>query len=43
VRGKVSVLPDGWREEPLPLEELVIAYLSTPAAGALPKPHLEVA
>jgi ABC-2 type transport system ATP-binding protein len=43
VRGKVSVLPDGWREETLPLEELVIAYLSAPAAGTLPKPQLEVA
>jgi hypothetical protein len=37
------MLPSGWREEPLPLEELVIAYLSAPAAGALPKPQLEVA
>jgi ABC-2 type transport system ATP-binding protein len=43
VRGMVSVLPDGWREEPLPLEELVIAYLSAPAAATLPKPQLEVA
>ncbi len=43
VRGKVSMLPDGWREEPLPLEELVIAYLSAPAAATLPKPELEVA
>jgi ABC-2 type transport system ATP-binding protein len=43
VRGKVSMLPAGWREETLPLEELVIAYLSAPAAGTLPKPQLEVA
>ena len=43
VRGKVSTLPNGWREEPVPLEELVIAYLSVPAAGTLPKPQLEVA
>ncbi len=43
VRGVVSMLPDGWREEPLPLEELVIAYLAAPAAAALPKPQLEVA
>lgn len=43
VRGKVPMLPSGWREEPLPLEELVIAYLSAPAAGSLPKPRLEVA
>jgi ABC-2 type transport system ATP-binding protein len=43
VRGKVSMLPAGWREEQLPLEELVIAYLSAPAAGTLPKPQLEVA
>jgi hypothetical protein len=37
------MLPAGWREEPLPLEELVIAYLSAPAAGSVPKPQLEVA
>lgn len=43
VRGKVSMLPNGWREDRLALEELVIAYLSTPAAGTLPKPELEVA
>lgn len=43
VRGTVSILPSGWREEPLPLEELVIAYLSSPASGTLPKPLLEVA
>jgi ABC-2 type transport system ATP-binding protein len=43
VRGKVPMLPNGWREEPLPLEELVIAYLSAPSAGTLPKPQLEVA
>jgi ABC-2 type transport system ATP-binding protein len=43
VRGTVPMLPSGWREEPLALEELVIAYLSAPSAGALPKPHLEVA
>jgi ABC-2 type transport system ATP-binding protein len=43
VRGQVPMLPPGWREEPLPLEELVIAYLSAPAAGTLPKPQLEVA
>ena len=43
VRGSVAMLPNGWREEPLALEELVIAYLSAPAAGTLPKPQLEVA
>jgi ABC-2 type transport system ATP-binding protein len=43
VRGKVAMLPAGWREEPLRLEELVIAYLSAPAAGTLPSPQLEVA
>jgi ABC-2 type transport system ATP-binding protein len=40
VRGRLSQLPDGWREAPLPLEELVITYLSTPGAGALPAPEL---
>jgi ABC-2 type transport system ATP-binding protein len=43
VRGRLSQLPDGWREAPLPLEELVITYLSTPSAGALPAPELEEA
>jgi ABC-2 type transport system ATP-binding protein len=43
IRGEVPMLPNGWREEALPLEELVIAYLSAPAAGTLPKPQLEVA
>jgi hypothetical protein len=37
------MLPSGWREDRLALEELVIAYLSAPAAGTLPKPELEVA
>lgn len=41
VRGMPPRLPNGWREEALPLEELVIAYLSTPAAGSLPEPDLE--
>jgi ABC-2 type transport system ATP-binding protein len=43
VRGAVPMLPSGWREDRLALEELVIAYLSAPAAGTLPKPELEVA
>jgi hypothetical protein len=43
VRGQVRQLPDGWRESPLPLEELVITYLSVPGAGALPPPELEEA
>jgi ABC-2 type transport system ATP-binding protein len=43
VRGKVQMLPSGWREDRLGLEELVIAYLSAPSAGTLPKPELEVA
>ena len=43
VHGDVPILPSGWREEQLPLEELVIAYLSAPAAGTLSKPQLEVA
>lgn len=42
IRGALPPLPNGWREEPLPLEELVIAYLSAPMALALPKPELEV-
>lgn len=41
VRGQVTQLPDGWRESALPLEELVITYLSAPNAGALPQPELE--
>ena len=41
VRGQVSRLPEGWREAPLPLEELVITFLSSPEAGSLPKPELE--
>jgi ABC-2 type transport system ATP-binding protein len=32
--------PEGWRESRLALEELVITYLSTPGAGALPAPEL---
>jgi len=43
IRGPLPVLPRGWREEPLSLEELVITYLATPAAGTLPEPELEVA
>jgi ABC-2 type transport system ATP-binding protein len=43
VRGTLPVLPNGWREEPLSLEELVITYLSAPAAGTLPVPEVEVA
>ena len=41
VRGRVANLDDGWREQPLSLEELVITYLSVPAAAALPRPELE--
>jgi ABC-2 type transport system ATP-binding protein len=43
IRGSVPALGIGWREEQLPLEELVITYLSTPEAGALPRPELEEA
>lgn len=43
IRGTLPVLPGGWREEPLPLEELVIAYLSAPSARSLPEPELETA
>jgi ABC-2 type transport system ATP-binding protein len=42
-RGPLPILPNGWREEPLSLEELVITYLSAPAAGTLPEPEIEVA
>ena len=40
-RGRVAQLPEGWREAPLGLEELVITYLSAPAASDLPAPELE--
>lgn len=43
VRGKLPILPNGWREDRLGLEELVIAYLSSPEAAALPKPEFELA
>jgi ABC-2 type transport system ATP-binding protein len=39
VRGELPPLTNGWREERLPLEELVITYLS---AGASPSRRLEV-
>ena len=41
VRGSVTQLPEGWRESAMPLEELVITYLSTPEAASLPAPELE--
>ncbi len=40
VRGKLPVLPAGWRDERLSLEELVITYLGSPGAAALPEPRL---
>jgi ABC-2 type transport system ATP-binding protein len=43
VRGRLSQLPDGWRETALPMEELVITYLSVPDAVSLPQPQLEEA
>ena len=43
IRGPVPGLGAGWREAPLPLEELVITYLSAPQAGTLPRPELEEA
>jgi ABC-2 type transport system ATP-binding protein len=43
IRGPVPTLGAGWREEPLPLEELVITYLSAPQSGTLPRPELEEA
>jgi len=41
VRGRPPHMPEGWREQPVSLEELVITYLSTPGAAALPRPELE--
>jgi len=43
IRGTVPPLGAGWCEEPLPLEELVITYLSAPEAGTLPSPEVEEA
>jgi ABC-2 type transport system ATP-binding protein len=43
IRGTMPPLAAGWREEPLPLEELVITYLSAPESQALPRPELEQA
>jgi ABC-2 type transport system ATP-binding protein len=40
VRGDVSHLPEGWREQPISLEELVVTYLSVPGVAALPRPEL---
>lgn len=40
VKGAPPLLPMGWREEPLPLEEMVIAYLAAPHAGSLPEPEM---
>jgi ABC-2 type transport system ATP-binding protein len=41
VRGRVAHVPEGWREEPISLEELVITYLSVPKAAALPQLEVE--
>jgi ABC-2 type transport system ATP-binding protein len=43
IRGPVPPLGPGWREEPLPLEELVITYLSAPESQTLPRPELQEA
>jgi ABC-2 type transport system ATP-binding protein len=40
VRRPHSAAPSGWRTEPVTLEELVLAYLENPAAGALSGPTL---
>jgi len=37
--GGIPALPPRWRAEPVGLQELVLAYLRAPAAGALPGPH----
>lgn len=42
VRGAVTQLPEGWREAPLPLEELVITYMSANGNGSATGPKLEV-
>jgi ABC-2 type transport system ATP-binding protein len=39
VRGGPPVPPPGWQHEPTNLEELVLAYLRAPEAGALPGPE----
>jgi ABC-2 type transport system ATP-binding protein len=41
VRGELPRVPDGWHNQSLSLEELVITYLSAPGAAALPRPELE--
>lgn len=41
VRGPLVHLADGWRAEPVSLEELVITYLSVPGATSMPRPELE--
>jgi ABC-2 type transport system ATP-binding protein len=40
VRRPFEPAPAGWRAEPVTLEELVLAYLENPGAGALPGPAL---
>jgi ABC-2 type transport system ATP-binding protein len=40
VRRPHRAAPSGWRTEPVTLEELVLAYLENPGAGALPGPTL---
>ena len=40
VRRPPPAAPAGWRVEPVTLEELVLAYLENPGAGALPGPTL---
>ena len=40
VRRDGATPPAGWRSEPVSLEELVLAYLANPAAGAPPPPTL---
>jgi ABC-2 type transport system ATP-binding protein len=32
-------VPPGWTAEPVSLEDLVLAYLANPIAGALPMPE----
>jgi ABC-2 type transport system ATP-binding protein len=43
VRRDGAAPPAGWRAEPVSLEELVLAYLENPAAGAPPPRVVEAA
>ena len=42
VRSARPVAEPGWNVSPVGLEDLVLAYMSRPAAGSVPRPALEV-